>query len=174
MGPKVTVNSAGLMNKGLELIEAHHLFGVPAEKLEVVVHPQSIVHGLVAFSDGSVTAGLAPPDMRVPIAHCLGLSRRAADDARAAARFRADRLADLRGAGFRALSGAQTGPGRAGAWAVDLPTSSTPPMRSPFEAFLDRRISFSGIARHVAEALRGRAAGRLRTGAGKCGGRACR
>jgi len=64
------------MNKGLELIEAHHLFGVPAEKLEVVVHPQSIVHGLVTFSDGSVTAGLAPPDMRVPIAHCLAYPER--------------------------------------------------------------------------------------------------
>ncbi len=74
MGPKITVDSAGMMNKGLELIEAHHLFGIPAEKLEVVVHPQSIVHGLVAFSDGSVTAGIAVPDMRTPIAHCLGLS----------------------------------------------------------------------------------------------------
>jgi len=59
MGPKITIDFAGMMNKGLELIEAHHLFGVPAAKLEVVVHPQSIVHGMVAFSDGSVTAGLA-------------------------------------------------------------------------------------------------------------------
>jgi 1-deoxy-D-xylulose-5-phosphate reductoisomerase len=64
------------MNKGLELIEAHHLFGVKAEALEVLVHPQSIVHGLVTFRDGSVTAGLAVPDMRVPIAHCLGYPAR--------------------------------------------------------------------------------------------------
>eukprot|EP01037_Dinobryon_pediforme_P011658 gene11658-biopygen7097 len=71
MGPKITIDSASMMNKGLELIEAHHLFGVPAHKLRVLVHPQSIVHGLVSFSDGSVTAGLACPDMRVPIAHCL-------------------------------------------------------------------------------------------------------
>ena len=71
MGPKVTVDSASLMNKGLELIEAHHIFEVDAKRLDVVVHPQSIVHGLVYFEDGAVTAGLAPPDMRVPIAHCL-------------------------------------------------------------------------------------------------------
>jgi len=71
MGPKVTIDSAGLMNKGLELIEAHHLFGLPADRLDVVVHPQSIVHGLIAFADGSLIAGMASPDMRTPIAHCL-------------------------------------------------------------------------------------------------------
>jgi 1-deoxy-D-xylulose-5-phosphate reductoisomerase len=72
MGPKVTIDSAGLMNKGLEVIEAHYLFGIERERLDVLIHAQSIVHGLVAFRDGSVTAGLAAPDMRVPIAHCLG------------------------------------------------------------------------------------------------------
>ncbi len=72
MGPKVTVDSASLMNKGLELIEALHIFGVEARKLDVLVHPQSIVHGLVSFDDGAVTAGMAVPDMKVPIAHCLG------------------------------------------------------------------------------------------------------
>lgn len=71
MGPKVTIDSASLMNKGLELIEAHYLFGIAAERLDVVVHPQSVVHGLVSFADGSVTAGMACPDMKVPIAHCL-------------------------------------------------------------------------------------------------------
>ncbi|MGD1016099.1 MAG: 1-deoxy-D-xylulose-5-phosphate reductoisomerase [Roseiarcus sp.] len=76
MGPKVTIDSASLMNKGLELIEAHHLFGVPAERLAVVVHPQSIVHGLVAFADGSLIAGMASPDMRTPIAHCLAYPER--------------------------------------------------------------------------------------------------
>jgi 1-deoxy-D-xylulose-5-phosphate reductoisomerase len=71
MGPKVTIESATLMNKGLELIEAHHLFAVGIEALDVVVHPQSVVHGLVEFRDGSVVAQLGSPDMRIPIAHCL-------------------------------------------------------------------------------------------------------
>jgi 1-deoxy-D-xylulose-5-phosphate reductoisomerase len=76
MGPKVTIDSATLMNKGLELIEAHHLFDMEADKIQVLVHPQSIVHGLVEFRDGSVVAQLGPPDMRVPIAHCLAWPRR--------------------------------------------------------------------------------------------------
>ncbi len=71
MGPKITVDSATLMNKGLELIEAGHLFAVPPEMLDVVVHPQSIIHGLVEFRDGSVIAQLGSPDMRIPISHCL-------------------------------------------------------------------------------------------------------
>ncbi len=76
MGAKINIDSASLMNKGLELIEAHHLFGVAPDRLEVVVHPQSIVHGLVEWRDGAVTAGLATPDMRIPIAHCLGAGER--------------------------------------------------------------------------------------------------
>jgi 1-deoxy-D-xylulose-5-phosphate reductoisomerase len=76
MGAKINIDSASLMNKGLELIEAHHLFGVRPDQLEVLVHPQSIVHGLVQWSDGSVTAGLAAPDMRIPIANSLGQERR--------------------------------------------------------------------------------------------------
>jgi 1-deoxy-D-xylulose-5-phosphate reductoisomerase len=71
MGPKVTIDSATLMNKGLELIEAHHLFALEPAKIDVVVHPQSVVHGLVEYRDGSLVAQLGPPDMRVPIAHCL-------------------------------------------------------------------------------------------------------
>lgn len=71
MGQKITIDSATLMNKGLELIEAHHLFGQPAARLGVLVHPQSIVHGLVSFADGYVMAALSAPDMRTPIAHCL-------------------------------------------------------------------------------------------------------
>lgn len=71
MGPKVTIDSATLMNKGLELIEAHHLFAMESAGIDVVVHPQSVVHGLVEFRDGSVVAQLGPPDMRIPIAHCL-------------------------------------------------------------------------------------------------------
>jgi len=76
MGPKITVDSASLMNKGLELIEAHHLFAMPSEEIDVLVHPQSVVHGLVEFCDGSVIAQLGPPDMRVPIAHCLAWPER--------------------------------------------------------------------------------------------------
>jgi 1-deoxy-D-xylulose-5-phosphate reductoisomerase len=71
MGPKVTIDSATLMNKGLELIEAHHLFALEPDELDVLVHPQSIVHGLVEFRDGSVIAQLGAPDMRIPIASCL-------------------------------------------------------------------------------------------------------
>ncbi len=82
MGPKVTVDSAGLMNKGLEVIEAHYLFGIDAARLDIIVHAQSVVHGLVAFTDGSVTAGLAAPDMKVPIAHCLSYPNRIATAAR--------------------------------------------------------------------------------------------
>lgn len=76
MGPKVTIDSATLMNKGLEVIEAHHLFGLKPDEIEVLVHPQSVVHGLVEFRDGSVVAQLGPPDMRVPIAHCLAYPER--------------------------------------------------------------------------------------------------
>ncbi|GJD51693.1 1-deoxy-D-xylulose 5-phosphate reductoisomerase [Methylobacterium crusticola] len=76
MGMKINIDSATLMNKGLELIEAHHLFAVEAGRLDCVVHPQSIVHALVTWRDGAVTAGLYLPDMRVPIAHCLGLGAR--------------------------------------------------------------------------------------------------
>jgi 1-deoxy-D-xylulose-5-phosphate reductoisomerase len=72
MGPVVTINSATLMNKGLELIEAHLLFGVPTDRIDVVVHPQSVVHSMVTFVDGSTIAQASPPDMRLPIA--LGLS----------------------------------------------------------------------------------------------------
>ena len=71
MGPKVTLDSATLMNKALEIIEAHWLFGVPAEQIDVLIHPQSLVHGLVEFHDGSTLAQLGPPDMRTPIQHAL-------------------------------------------------------------------------------------------------------
>ena len=71
MGGKITIDSATLMNKGLEVIEAHHLFGTPADRIEVVVHPQSIVHALVTLCDGAALAHLGHPDMRVPIAYAL-------------------------------------------------------------------------------------------------------
>jgi 1-deoxy-D-xylulose-5-phosphate reductoisomerase len=76
MGPKITIDSATMMNKGLELIEAHHLFAMPPHQIDVLVHPQSIVHGLVEFRDGAVVAQLGSPDMRTPIAHCLAWPNR--------------------------------------------------------------------------------------------------
>ena len=76
MGRKISVDSATMMNKGLELIEAHWLFNCPPDKLEVVIHPQSVIHSMVRYRDGSVLAQLGNPDMRTPIAYCLGLPER--------------------------------------------------------------------------------------------------
>ncbi len=76
MGPRITVDSATMMNKGLELVEAQHLFALASEEIDVLVHPQSVVHGLVEYRDGSVVAQLGTPDMRIPIAHCLAWPRR--------------------------------------------------------------------------------------------------
>ena len=81
MGPVVTINSATLMNKGLEVIEAHLLFGVPYDRIDVVVHPQSVVHSMVTFADGSTLAQASPPDMRLPIALALGWPDRLAASA---------------------------------------------------------------------------------------------
>ncbi len=151
MGPKVTVDSAGLMNKGLELIEAHHLVGVPAGRLDVVVHPQSIVHGLIAFADGSLIAGMAAPDMRTPIANCLAYPDRIdcgvrAPDLAALGRLTFER-ADL--ARFPAL-GLAIDALRAGAGA---PTALIAANEVAVAAFLSGRIGFGDIARLVATTL---------------------
>ena len=71
MGGKITIDSATLMNKGLEVMEAHHLFGTPYEQIEVVVHPQSLIHGLVKLADGAMLAHMGPPDMRIAISYAL-------------------------------------------------------------------------------------------------------
>jgi 1-deoxy-D-xylulose-5-phosphate reductoisomerase len=76
MGAKISVDSATLMNKGLELIEAHYLFGLPSERIDILVHPQSVIHSLVEFIDGSVLAQLGSPDMRIPIAYALAWPER--------------------------------------------------------------------------------------------------
>jgi 1-deoxy-D-xylulose-5-phosphate reductoisomerase len=76
MGPKITIDSATMMNKGLELIEAHHLFALEPGEIEVLVHPQSVVHGLIEYRDGAMVGLLGAPDMRIPIAHCLAWPRR--------------------------------------------------------------------------------------------------
>jgi 1-deoxy-D-xylulose-5-phosphate reductoisomerase len=92
MGPKITIDSATLMNKGLEIIEAHHLFALAPHEIDVLVHPQSVVHALVEFRDGSLIAQLGPPDMRIPISHCLGWPARIDSPA---ARLDLDRMATL-------------------------------------------------------------------------------
>jgi 1-deoxy-D-xylulose-5-phosphate reductoisomerase len=76
MGPKITVDSSTLMNKGLEVIEAHELFGVDYDRVTVIIHPQSVVHSMVEFTDGSTVAQLSEPDMRLPIGYALGYPRR--------------------------------------------------------------------------------------------------
>jgi 1-deoxy-D-xylulose-5-phosphate reductoisomerase len=81
MGAKISVDSATLMNKGLELIEAHHLFPVGADRLDVIIHPQSVVHSMVEYVDGSVLAQLGTPDMRIPIAYAMAWPERIATPA---------------------------------------------------------------------------------------------
>jgi len=76
MGAKISIDSATLMNKGLELIEAHYLFGLPSKRIDVLVHPQSVIHSLVEFVDGSMLAQLGSPDMRIPIAFALAWPER--------------------------------------------------------------------------------------------------
>ncbi len=76
MGAKISVDSATMMNKGLELIEAHHLFGLPSERIDILIHPQSVIHSMVEYVDGSVLAQLGSPDMRIPIAHALAFPER--------------------------------------------------------------------------------------------------
>jgi 1-deoxy-D-xylulose-5-phosphate reductoisomerase len=82
MGPKITIDSATLMNKALEIVEARWLFGLPAERIEVIIHPESIVHSFVEFTDGSVLAQLSPPDMRLPIQYALTYPERVPGPAR--------------------------------------------------------------------------------------------
>jgi 1-deoxy-D-xylulose-5-phosphate reductoisomerase len=81
MGAKISVDSATLMNKGLELIEAHYLFGLPSNRIDVLVHPQSVIHSLVEYVDGSMLAQLGSPDMRIPIAYALAWPDRMATPA---------------------------------------------------------------------------------------------
>ena len=76
MGAKISVNSATMMNKGLELIEAHYLFGLPSGQIDILIHPQSVIHSMVEYIDGSVLAQLGSPDMRIPIAYALAWPER--------------------------------------------------------------------------------------------------
>ncbi len=151
MGAKITIDSATLMNKGLEVIEAGHLFGLALDRIEVVVHPQSIIHSMVAFRDGSVMAQLGIPDMRTAIAYALSYPERMALHqalpdwaAMEALTFEAPDLSR-----FPCLDLA-FGAGRAGG---TLPAVLNAANEVAVEAFLDRRIAFTAIARCVAGAL---------------------
>ncbi len=144
MGAKITIDSASMMNKGLELIEALFLFGLWPEQLDVLVHPQQIVHGLVTFRDGSVSAGMAIPDMRVAAAHCLGVDGRLdAPPGRfldlAAGEPLSFERPDL--ARFPALRLATAALAAGGA----MPATLNAANEIAVEAFLAGRIGFSGI-----------------------------
>ena len=157
MGRKISVDSATMMNKGLEVIEAHWLFGLPAERIGVLIHPQSVVHSLVEYLDGSVIAQLSHPDMRVPIAHALGFPERIESGARTldlgaigplgfeqpdAARF------PCLGLAYGALRAGGTGPAILNA-ANEVAV----------EAFLAGRLRFTGIAPVIEDTLGRVAAG---------------
>jgi len=151
MGAKISVDSATLMNKGLELIEAYHLFPVEPEQLEVVVHPQSVVHSLVEYRDGSVLAQLGPADMRVPIAYTLAWPNRMATPCTALDLVALSRLdfeaPDLES--FPALPLAEQALRRGGAAPLILNAANEAAVAS----FLARQIAFLDIAALVGEVL---------------------
>jgi 1-deoxy-D-xylulose-5-phosphate reductoisomerase len=151
MGPVITVNSATLMNKGLEVIEAHLLFGLPFERIEVVVHPQSVVHALVEFADGSTIAQLSMPDMRLPIGLALGWPERSEVPVGRLDWTRAHTLefAPVDRATFPLLDLAVTA-GRAGGTAPAVLNAAN---EEAVGAFLARRLPFPGIAEVVTRVL---------------------
>ncbi len=144
MGAKVTVDSATLMNKGLEVLEAHVLFGLPFDRIGVVVHPQSVVHCLVGFSDGSWKASLAPPDMRVPIAYAIGYPERPDWGSKRVdwASMSALEFEPVDRETFRCLALAYDA-GRAGGTAPAVLNAAN---EAAVTAFLDGALSFQGIA----------------------------
>lgn len=151
MGAKISIDSATMMNKGLEIIEAAHLFAMPEERIEVLVHPQSVVHSLVAYSDGSVLAQLGSPDMRTPIAHTLAWpARMAAPSPRLdlAAIARLDFAAPDTDR-FPALDLARQALRQGGS----APTVLNAANEVAVEAFLADRIGFLDIAATVADCL---------------------
>ena len=151
MGAKISVDSATMMNKGLELIEAHYLFGLPSDRIDILVHPQSVVHSMVEFVDGSVLAQLGSADMRIPIAYALAWPERMATPAQRldlAAIARLDFEApDLDR--FPALRLAREALEAGGAAPIVLNAANEVAVAS----FLAARISFLEIARVVHEAL---------------------
>ena len=147
MGAKISVDSATMMNKGLELIEAYHLFGVPHDNIDIVIHPQSVVHSMVAYVDGSVLAQLGSPDMRTPIAFALGWPDRIMTPA---ARLNLAELGQLTfekpdSKRFPALTLAREALQNGGA----APTILNAANEIAVHAFLEGQVSFLDIARTV-------------------------
>jgi 1-deoxy-D-xylulose-5-phosphate reductoisomerase len=151
MGAKISVDSATMMNKGLELIEAHYLFGLPEERIDILVHPQSIIHSLVEYADGSLLAQLGPSDMRVPIAHTLAWPERMVTnverlDLLAVARLDFEAPDELR---FPALRLARAALREGGGAPVVLNAAN----EVAVGAFLAGRIHFADIAASVERTL---------------------
>ena len=151
MGAKISVDSATLMNKGLELIEAHYLFGLPSERIDIVIHPQSVVHSLVEFIDGSVLAQLGSPDMRIPISYALAWPERLATPAQKLDLAAVGRLdfeaADL--TRFPALKLARQALEQGAAAPIVLNAANEVAVAS----FLAERVRFPDIPRLVEDAL---------------------
>lgn len=151
MGRKISVDSASLMNKGLEVIEAHWLFGIAPEQIDVVVHPQSVIHSLVEYVDGSVIAQLGNPDMRTPIAHALAYPRRIEAGVRSLDLFEIAKLTferpDL--ARFPCLGLAYQALREGGAASAMLNAAN----EEAVAAFLDRRLGFTQISDVIAAVL---------------------
>jgi len=152
MGPMNTLNSASLVNKGLELIETHLLFGVPYDRIEVVVHPQSIVHSMVTFTDGSTLAQASPPDMKLPIALALGWPARVPEAALACDFSTAStwEFEPLDAEVFPAVELAREA-GRKGGCLTAVYNAAN---EEAAAAFLAGRIRFPAIVRTIAEVLR--------------------
>lgn len=152
MGQKISVDSATLMNKGLEVIEACWLFNVPASQVEVIVHPQSTIHSMVAYNDGSVLAQLGNPDMRTPIAYALGWPQRLPSGVKPLDLLSVARLdfeqPDMKR--FPCLGLAYEAHERGGYATVALNAAN----EMAVQAFLERRISFQAIPQLVAEVMR--------------------
>ena len=151
MGAKISVDSATLMNKGLELIEAHYLFGLPSSRLDVVIHPQSVIHSMVEFVDGSVLAQLGSPDMRIPIAYALAWPARMSTPAQRLDLIAISRLdfekPDVER--FPALKLARDALEQGGAAPIVLNAAN----EIAVAAFLDGAIAFPEIAALVQDAL---------------------
>ena len=151
MGPKVTIDSSTMMNKGFEILEARWLFDVPVDRIDVVVHPESIVHSLVTFVDGATMAQLSPPDMRVAIQYALSSPLRFASE-----RAKLD-LAALGALTFREPDPARFPCLRLVKEAAQMGGCATAVLAAADEwavaAFLERRIKYTDIARSVEEAL---------------------
>ena len=148
MGPKITIDSATLANKGLEIVEAHYLFGVDYDRIEVVIHPPSIVHGLVRFRDGASIAHLGYPDMRVPISYALTYPERAATPV-PPLELQTLEFHEPDPETFRMLALAREAGERGGTY----PCAYNAANEVAVQAFLERRIAFLDIASLVEDVL---------------------